>query len=430
MKQPDTQRVHETAAPGGVHTFRLLHPSLGEMLKREGYTTPTPIQAEAIPVLIEGRDLIGSAQTGTGKTAAFLLPILHRMASQPRRAAPGRPRVVILTPTRELAAQIGDSAKTYRGSIRASFVIITGGVSQRPQVTMLKRGVDIVVATPGRMLDLMRQGHLDVSQTEMFVLDEVDRMLDMGFLPDIRSVMESLPERRQSMFFSATVDGPIEKLAREVTRDPVRISIAPEKPVIESVDQKLLFVGKHDKDALLLELMKRNELSKVIVFTQMKHMANRVTERLGKAGIAGAAIHGNKSQAQRTKALAGFAQGRVRVLVATDVAARGIDVDGITHVINYDLPIEAENYVHRIGRTGRAGASGSAISFCSAEDRNLLTAIEKRLKFPVPVDLDHAFHCETSRHARGAAPTSRGYGKKSGYRRQGGTRRFKRRRAA
>ncbi|MCH8526210.1 MAG: DEAD/DEAH box helicase [Kiritimatiellae bacterium] len=400
--------------------FKLLIPELEQALAEEGYQVPSPIQQQAIPPILEGKDLIGTAQTGTGKTAAFLLPVLQRLQGKPLSVQSGQPRVVILTPTRELAAQIGESVRTYGRHLAFRHTVITGGVSAVPQTRALKHGVDLVIATPGRFLDLTRQNHLDSSAVEVFILDEVDRMLDMGFLPDIKTILKTVPKQRQSLFFSATLSPPLEALSREFTHDPVRISIEPESPTVDRINQSVLFVDKGNKDQLLLSLFQDPKVSKVMVFTQMKHVANKVCERLAAAGIKGAAIHGNKSQAARTAALNRFTRGEVRVLVATDVAARGIDVDGVTHVVNYDLPIEPENYVHRIGRTARAGTDGTAISLCSGQDRNLLRGIEKLLESPIPVNEGHPWHCETSRHARGESPMRRGGGGGRGGRSGGG----------
>lgn len=405
--KPEPPRDRKVTPEG---EFKLLLPELEQALAEEGYQHPSPVQQLAIPAILEGRDLIGTAQTGTGKTAAFLLPVLQRLHQQNRPVQPGKPAVVILTPTRELAAQIGDSVRTYGRHLSLHHTVITGGVSAVPQTKALRQGVDIVVATPGRFLDLTRQQHLSSASVSVFILDEVDRMLDMGFLPDIKAILKTIPPERQSLFFSATLSPPLEQLAREFTREPVRISIAPESPAVERIAQTVHFVDKSNKDALLLSLFENDATARVMVFTQMKHVANKVTDRLSVAGIKSAAIHGNKSQAARTAALNRFTRGEVRVLVATDVAARGIDVDGVTHVINYDLPIEPENYVHRIGRTARAGAEGVAISLCSAQDRNLLRSIEKLLNRPIPVDTGHPWHCETSRHSRGESPMPRGGG--------------------
>ncbi len=332
--------------------------------------------------------------------------MLHHLAKIGGRPGRGTPRALILAPTRELAAQIGESIRTYGRFLRLSHTVVFGGVNQSRQVRAMDRGVDILVATPGRLLDLMQQGVIHLDEIEFFVLDEVDRMLDMGFIPDIKRVLAKIPAERQTAFFSATMSGKIEALAKTMVRNPVRVTIAPGKPAVERIDQKVFFVGKRDKNSLLVSLLGDREMSKVLVFTQMKHMANKVVKKLDAAGIRGTAIHGNKTQAARTKALDGFKRGRCRVLVATDVAARGLDVDGITHVINYDLPTEPETYVHRIGRTARAGSGGDAISFCSAEERGLLGAIERLLGKSVPTDVEHDFHCEESFRSKQSASRS------------------------
>ena len=409
-----------TTPPESV--FDALIPEIQRAVAAQGYVTPTPIQEQSIEHLLDGRDLLGTAQTGTGKTAAFTLPLLQRLSAVSRRPQRGAPRALILAPTRELAAQIGESIRTYGRFLRISHTVIFGGVGQFPQVKALNRGVDIVVATPGRLLDLMQQGHVRLSEVEYFILDEVDRMLDMGFLPDMKRLLSKVPDERQTLFFSATMAPKIEQLANTMVRNPIRVTITPDKPAVELIDQKVFFVGKRDKDALLASLMQNRQIKKAIVFTQMKHVANRVVDKLAKAGVEGVAIHGNKSQTARTKALAGFKRGHYRVLVATDVAARGLDVDDITHVINYDLPVEAQTYVHRIGRTARAGASGSAVSICTAEDRAYLRAIEKLLGRPVPVDIDHPFHCNDARRSSQPAPRPLGRGSRGSDRPRGGFR--------
>jgi ATP-dependent RNA helicase RhlE len=390
--------------------FTTLIPELQKAVGDMGYLAPTPIQEQAIPFLTKGRDIIGCAQTGTGKTAAFSLPILQYLVTHPKKRVQGSPRVLVLAPTRELAAQIDASIHDYSTYLSLSHTVIFGGVGQNPQVRALKKGLDILVATPGRLLDLMGQGYIDLGAIEIFVLDEADRMLDMGFLPDIRKVIAKLPKKRQTLFFSATMEKQIMDLATTLVTDPARVDIAPEQPAVERIIQKLYFVDKNAKPNLLNQLMKDASLKRVIVFTQMKHMANRVVSKLTSAGFTAVAIHGNKSQNARTKALEDYKKGRVRVLVATDIAARGIDVDGITHVINYDLPVEPETYVHRIGRTARAGADGTAISFCSAQERDYLRDIERLLRRTIPVVTDHTFHCEEARNATGdaARPAPRG----------------------
>jgi ATP-dependent RNA helicase RhlE len=393
----DSQPAATTAA--GV--FSALLPELKQAVAEEGYTIPTPIQTQAIPYLLKNRDLIGCAQTGTGKTAAFILPILQYLNLHKRQAGRGRSRVLILAPTRELAAQISASAATYGRHLRFSQAVIFGGVSQLAQVQALNRGLDILVATPGRLLDLMQQGYISLDTIEIFVLDEADRMLDMGFFPDIKKVIAKLPSKRQSLFFSATMEPEVVALARTLVHDAVHVTIAHEAPAVECIVQRVMFVDRNNKDALLISLLGDSRWDRVIVFTQMKHMANKVVKKLTGAGITAAAIHGNKSQGARTEALASFKSGRVRVLVATDIAARGLDVDGISHVINYDLPVEPEVYIHRIGRTARAGAGGDAVSFCSANERDFLRAIEKLIRVGIPVSTAHKFHSETACRATG-----------------------------
>ena len=385
-----------------TNCFAALIEPLRRAIAAEGYTTPTPIQEQAIPHVLQGRDILGCAQTGTGKTAAFTLPLLQRMVNANRRTQPNRPRALILTPTRELAAQIGASISTYGKHVRLSHTVIFGGVGQDPQERAMRRGVDIVVATPGRLLDLMEQRHISLDAIEVFVLDEADRMLDMGFIPSVRRVIAKLPRKRHSLFFSATMPPVVAKLAQERLHNPVQVTVDPEKPTVERISQSVLFVDKGNKDELLLNLINTRNMDKVIVFTRTKHGADRVVRSLSGARIRSNAIHGNKSQGARTNALHGFKSGSVRALVATDIAARGIDVDGITHVINYDLPQDAESYVHRIGRTARAGTDGDAISFCSARERDALRSIESLIRKPVPVESDHRWHSETARLATGA----------------------------
>ncbi|MBI3987586.1 MAG: DEAD/DEAH box helicase [Lentisphaerae bacterium] len=408
---PLHQSHHE--APPAIHPgFASLLPQIQRAVTEEGYLTPTPIQLQSIPHLLAGRDLLGCAQTGTGKTAAFTLPILQHLTRTNHPPVHGCPRVLVLAPTRELAAQIGDSIRVYGRHLHVSHTVIFGGVGQRPQEVALARGVDIVVATPGRLLDLMQQGFVKLDRVEIFVLDEADRMLDMGFIRDIRRVIAELPRKRQSLFFSATLQAEVVALARTLVRDPVHVTITPEQPTIEKIAQKVFFVDRQNKEALLVQLLKDTGMDRVIVFAQMKHAANKVCETLQRAGIRASAIHGNKSQSARTAALAGFKTGEVRVLVATDIAARGIDVDGITHVVNYQLPLEAETYIHRIGRTARAGADGDALSFCSADERDSLRDIERLLRKSIPLETRHAFHSESARNATGAAarPLPRGGG--------------------
>jgi len=382
--------------------FESLLPEIGRAVSEAGYHTPSPIQEQAIPPLLAGCDMIGCAQTGTGKTAAFTLPILQFLAKNKKKPISGKPRVLVLAPTRELAAQIGESIGKYGKYTNTLHTVIFGGVGQNPQVKAIRRGVHVLVATPGRLLDLMNQGYIDLSAIEIFVLDEADRMLDMGFIHDIRKIIKKLPARRQSLFFSATMEPKVRQLAESLVTEPVQVAIEPEKPAVERITQKVMFVDKKNKDELILQVMASKKLDRVIVFTQMKHVANKVARKLEGVGISAAAIHGNKSQSARTKALADFKAGRLRALVATDIAARGIDVKEISHVINYDMPVEPETYVHRIGRTARAGAEGDAISFCSAPERDYLRAVEKLIRTQIPVDLKHALHCGQSMNATGA----------------------------
>jgi ATP-dependent RNA helicase RhlE len=356
----------------------------------QGYRTPTPIQAQAIPHVMQGRDLLGCAQTGTGKTAAFALPLLHRM-SAPGAARPRGPRVLVLAPTRELAAQIGDSFAEYGCHLPHRCAVVFGGVSQGPQVSALRRGVDVLVATPGRLLDLMGQGHAPLDSVETLVLDEADRMLDMGFIDPIRRIIGRLPARRQNLLFSATMPAPIATLADQILHSPAKVAVTPVASTVDKVTQWVLFVRQSDKRSLLREVLRDPTLTRALVFTRTKAGANRVVRDLETAGVSAQAIHGNKSQNARQKALGAFRDGEVRVLVATDIAARGIDVDGISHVINFELPNEPESYVHRIGRTARAGASGVALSFCDASERTYLRDIERLTRIPLKVVPNHPF---------------------------------------
>jgi len=367
-----------------------LHPQIERALQAAKYETPTPIQAQAIPHLLEGRDMLGSAQTGTGKTAAYTLPILDYLGSESQRARPRAPQALILSPTRELAAQIGESVATYGKFLHLKHTVVFGGVGAARQIQALKKGVHILVATPGRLLDLMGQGFITLEDLEIFVLDEADRMLDMGFLPDLKRIIAELPDERQSLFFSATLPPKAAELAASLLQNPVRIEIAPESPTVERIEQSVLYVPQHEKSETLDKLLDGPGVGKVLVFTKTKRGADKVAKQLIVSGVKAEAIHGNKSQSQRTKTLDRFRSDRIDVLVATDVAARGIDVDGLSHVINYDLPLEAENYVHRIGRTGRAGASGIALSFCDpATERRLLKDIERLIRQSIPVHDDY-----------------------------------------
>jgi ATP-dependent RNA helicase RhlE len=363
---------------------------LRRAIKAEGYTTPTPVQAEAIPLLLDGRDMLACAQTGTGKTAAFLLPILQHMATNPTRGR-RRIRTLILTPTRELAAQIGDNFRAYASFLKVRHIVIFGGVSQRPQVSALQNGIDALVATPGRLLDLFQQGHIDFSHVEHFVLDEADRMLDMGFIRDIRKIMAQLPRKRQNLLFSATMPKEIVTLASDFLHNPARVEVDPESSTVDSIVQQMMFVDRPDKKRLLQRLLEDPAVESAIVFTRTKHGANRVVKNLVRVEIPAAAIHGNKSQGARTRALAGFRSGEIRVLVATDIASRGIDVDDVSHVFNYDLPNIPESYVHRIGRTGRAGSNGIAISFCDESESGYLRDIIKLIGRSIDV-VEHEWH--------------------------------------
>ncbi|MCR4315502.1 MAG: DEAD/DEAH box helicase [Planctomycetes bacterium] len=404
QEQPEKQNAPEHDGGYSSGVFSTLIPELQKAIAAQGYRTPTPVQEQCIPHILSGRDILGTAQTGTGKTAAFSLPILQKLAQSGVRANKGFPRVLILAPTRELAAQIDESIEAYGYFVQLRHAVIFGGVSQGPQVSAINRGADILTATPGRLLDLIQQRFVSLADVKYFVLDEVDRMLDMGFIPDVRRILGKLPRERQTMFFSATMPPKMMDLARSIVRDPIRVAIEPEKPTVEKINQKLLFVAKRDKEALLLSLLDREKIEKAIVFIQRKHAANRLERHLENAGISVAAIHGNKSQGARTSALVGFSSGKFRVLVATDVASRGLDIDDVSHVINFDLPIEAEVYVHRIGRTARAGADGDAISFCSAEDRDALRDIERLLGTSIPVDRYHEFHCDVAQKSTESIP--------------------------
>ncbi len=370
--------------------------SLQRTLRKQDYTTPTPIQAQSIPAQLEGRDLIGCAQTGTGKTAAFALPILHHISESPKPLRRGRARTLVLTPTRELAIQVGKSFSTYGANLRLRHALVYGGVSQRPQVRDLERGVDILVATPGRLMDLMQQGYIDLSDVEFLVLDEVDRMLDMGFVHDVRRIAKALPPKRQTALFSATLTRDVERIADEYVTDPVRVSVAPEKPVLDSIHQEVCFVAQENKMPLLQAYLRgqgdRSGMHSTIVFCRTKYGCEKLSKQLNKHGFRSDAIHGDKSQGARQRALNSFRSGKLPVLIATDVAARGIDVRSISMVVNYDIPEAADSYVHRIGRTARAEAEGNAITFCTVKDVGLLAQIEKFIGKKIDIDTDHPFH--------------------------------------
>ncbi|GBQ89890.1 RNA helicase [Gluconacetobacter johannae DSM 13595] len=379
-------------------------------LNEEGYTTPTPIQAGAIPHLLAGRDLLGLAQTGTGKTAAFALPILHRLLTHHGRAHPKGARALVLAPTRELASQIDDSFKAYARHMRLSHAVIFGGVGQGRQVEAMRRGVDVLVAAPGRLLDLMGQGHVDLSGLEVLVLDEADRMLDMGFVRDIRRIVAELPRDRQTLLFSATMPKSISDLAHGLLRDPATVQVTPPSSTVDRIRQAVMFVDTENKRDALKLLVDSPKVERAVVFTLMKHEANKVAAFLNDHGIVSEAIHGNKSQGARERAMAGFRSGAVKVLVATDIAARGIDVDDVTHVFNYDLPNVPESYVHRIGRTARAGREGWAVSLCDAEQRAWLRDIEKTIAKKIPVVVEHPYHSETASNSTLRPPVLGGGG--------------------
>jgi ATP-dependent RNA helicase RhlE len=390
---PSTAATTPSTAPAPTITFAEL--SLAEPLLRalneKSYTIPSPIQAKAIPFLLQGRDLIGVAQTGTGKTAAFALPILQRLAANPAPGTPKRPRVLVLAPTRELAAQIQQSFSAYGKFMKLSSAVVFGGVSLSPQIRTLARGVDILIATPGRLQDLERSKHVVLDKVEVFVLDEADRMLDLGFVHEIKRIITKLPPKRQSLLFSATMPPAIQDLASSIVHNPARVEVTPVSSTAERIEQHVAYVNRGDKAKLLVHFINKHNEGLVLVFVRMKHMANKLVDQLYKDGVKAEAIHGNKSQGARERALSNFRAGHSRVLVATDIAARGIDVKGISLVVNYDLPEEPEYYVHRIGRTARAGKDGVAIAFCDSSERNLLRNVERLIRRPIDVIKDHPF---------------------------------------
>ncbi|ACT96293.1 DEAD/DEAH box helicase [Dyadobacter fermentans] len=371
--------------------LKLIEP-IKKALQEEGYTTPTPIQSKAIPVILETKDLLGCAQTGTGKTAAFAIPMLQLLHENPvGKFERSRIRALILTPTRELAIQIGESFAAYGRYTRVRHTVIFGGVGQKPQTDALAKGVDVLIATPGRLLDLINQGFIKLNQLEFFVLDEADRMLDMGFVHDVKKVIKLLPGKRQSLFFSATMPPAIVTLAGTILRNPVKVEVTPVSSTADTIRQSVFFVDKSNKNSLLLHILQDESIATALVFTRTKHGADKVVKVLRKAGVTSEAIHGNKSQTARQNALKNFKNQTTRVLVATDIAARGIDVDDLTHVINYEIPNIPETYVHRIGRTGRAGAKGIALSFCDKEEKPYLKDIHKLIAKNIPVVNDHPF---------------------------------------
>jgi len=381
-----------------------LAPTLLRALAEEGYAKPTPIQAQSIPMLLEGRDVLGMAQTGTGKTAAFALPLLHRLAEAPRPAPKGGARILVLAPTRELVSQIADGFERFGRHMEPCVTTIFGGVSQLHQVNALKSGVDIIVATPGRLLDLIDQGLCDLSQLEALVLDEADQMLDMGFAKPIERIIATLPKDRHTLLFSATMPKSITALAESLLRDPAKVEIAPPSTTVDRIEQSVMFMDAADKKVALLELLRAPGIGQAVVFTLQKNIANEVCAFIVEAGITAEALHGNKSQGQRERALDAFRTGTVQVLVATDIAARGIDVETVTHVFNHDLPSLPESYVHRIGRTGRAGRSGFAVTLCDAEQRAWLHGVEREIGRTLTVHDDHAWHSEAARNSTLRAP--------------------------
>ncbi|MDP1531668.1 DEAD/DEAH box helicase [Rhodoferax sp.] len=379
-----------------------LAPAIIKAVLEQGYETPTPIQAQAIPVVLEGHDLLGGAQTGTGKTAAFVLPMLNKLSTEeaPRSKFGGvAVRALVLTPTRELAAQVEESVQTYGKYLELTSVAIFGGVGMNPQISRLKKGVDILVATPGRLLDLMQQGMVDLSQVQMLVLDEADRMLDMGFIHDVKKVLAAVPKAKQSLLFSATFSDEIRELAATLLKDPQSVQVTPRNTTVQRITQLIHPVGRGKKKALLAHIIQEKNWSQVLVFTRTKFGANNVAEFLEKNGITAMALHGNKSQSARTQALAGFKSGEMRALVATDIAARGIDIDDLPHVVNYDIPNVTEDYVHRIGRTGRAGSDGMAVNLVSLDEEGFMQAIERYTKQDIPVQIIAEFMPEPGEQA-------------------------------
>jgi len=374
------------------NNLQLIEPVL-QALANEGYTIPTPIQEKSIPFILQKKDLLGCAQTGTGKTAAFVIPILQLMYEEKQKTQERTHhcKALVLTPTRELAIQIGESINAYGRYLSLRHHVIFGGVSQHSQVQAIRRGVDILVATPGRLLDLMQQGHVSLRDIKHFVLDEADRMLDMGFVQDVKRIISRLPSKRQTLFFSATMPGEIKQLAAMLLNDPVKVEVTPPATTVDLIQQSVYYTEKHNKQSLLIHLLQDSSIKTVLVFTQMKHAADKLARTLNNSGIRTEAIHGNKAQAVRQRALENFKTRRTRVLVATDIAARGIDIDELTHVINFELPNVPETYVHRIGRTGRAGAEGVAVSFCDWSEKIFLSDIQKLTRKQIPVIKSHLY---------------------------------------
>lgn len=401
--------------------LKLIEP-IQRALKTEGYITPTPIQEQSIPPLLEGKDLLGCAQTGTGKTAAFAIPILQNLSYE-QRAVKGRRQIkaLVLAPTRELAIQIGESFGAYGRHLGLRSMVIFGGVSQNPQTDALEKGIDILVATPGRLLDLINQKFISLHNVKYFVLDEADRMLDMGMVHDVKRIIAQLPKIRQTMFFSATMPHEISKLAASILTDPIQIEVTPVSSTVDIINQAVYYVGKKEKTQLLVHLLKNKDIKSALVFSRTKHGADKITKVLESAGIAAQAIHGNKSQNARQLALSNFKGKKTRVLVATDIAARGIDIDELSHVFNYDLPEVPETYVHRIGRTGRAGLGGMAISFCDEEEKLLLKDIIKLISKAIPIIEDHPYPLK-----EGASEPSPEASRRTSATRQGGNTNFRR----
>ncbi len=369
------------------HNLNVNQPLL-RIVKQAGYTEPTPIQSQTIPHILDGKDIVGCAQTGTGKTAAFVLPIVQMLDANP---AKGYIRALVLTPTRELAAQIDEEIDKFSQLSRLKHTVIFGGVGQQPQVNAIRRGVDILVATPGRLLDLMNQKIIRLNRVEVFVLDEADRMLDMGFIHDVKRIIGALPQKRQTLLFSATMPQEIQDLSRNILFQPIKVEVDPQATTVDKIAQSIFFVEGTEKRQLLKHILEDSALQRVLIFTRTKHRANNLAKQLSRAHIPAEAIHGNKSQKARTRALANFKTGRTSILVATDIAARGLDIDSVTHVINFDMPNIPESYVHRIGRTARAGASGIAYSFCDVDERAYLKDIEKLIRQRITVISDHPF---------------------------------------
>lgn len=381
-----------------------LHEQILKNVHNAGYETPTPIQAQSIPILLEGGDLLGIAQTGTGKTAAFTLPMLEHLRERNFSLTPGEPRSLILAPTRELASQIKEQLDKYGQGLKLKNAVIFGGVGQAAQVAALRNGLDILVATPGRLLDLMNQGHCRLGKVEIFVLDEADRMLDMGFINDIRKIVPKLPTKRQTLLFSATMPPEIAKLAANLLHNPGKVEVTPPSTTVERIQQRVIFCRKADKYQLLRKIISEESTELTLVFSRTKHGANKIVDYLTHHKIPAAAIHGNKSQSARELALENFKSGKIKVLIATDIAARGIDVQGVSHVVNYDLPVEAESYVHRIGRTARAGKDGDAISFCDETENDALKRIERLIKLRLPSETFQGVPEESVKSSRPERP--------------------------